>query len=71
METNIEYTNFFEEVVDRLANAKSSILAAKGIIRDTELVKKPTKKTLLNRIDIMMAEAAAIWNKLAAYGKVK
>jgi len=69
--TNIEYTNFFEEVVDRLTNAKSSILAAKSLIQDTELVKKPTKKVLLGRIDNIFAESNAIVDKLGALGRVK
>ena len=71
METNIEYTNFFEDVVDRLAKVNDLIIEAKSIIGNTNLVKKPTKKVLLGRLDNMFAESNAIWEKLAALGKVK
>ena len=66
-----EYTNFFEDVVRTLDLAGSHIMKAKSIIEKTELVKKPTKKALLARIDNMLAESAAIWNKLGQLGKVK
>ena len=71
METNTDYTNFFEDVVDRLTKANDLIIEAKSIIGNTKLVKKPTKKVLIGRIDNMLAESDAIWNKLAVIGKVK
>jgi hypothetical protein len=66
-----EYTNFFEDVVRQLSKANNSLLEAAEVIENTELVKKPTKKTLLARIDNMLAESDAIWNKLGQLGKVK
>jgi hypothetical protein len=71
METNTDYTNFFEDVVDRLTKANDLIIEAKSIIGNTGLVKKPTKNVLIGRIDNMLAESDAIWNKLAILGKVK
>ena len=71
METNIEYTNFFEDVVDKLTKANNLIIEAKSIIDKTELVKKPTKKALIGQIDTMLQYSDFIWSKLAALGKVK
>jgi hypothetical protein len=71
MESNIEYTNFFEDVVDRLAKANDLIIEAKALIGNTNLVKKPTKNALIGRIDTILAETSFIWNKLGAIGKVK
>ena len=71
METNIEYTNFFEDVVDKLTKANNLIIEAKALIGNTELVKKPTKKVLIGQIDTMLQYSDFIWNKLAAFGKVK
>lgn len=71
METNIEYTNFFEDVVDKLTKANNLIIEAKSIIDNTDLVKKPTKKALIGQIDTMLQYSDFIWNKLAALGKVK
>lgn len=71
MESNIEYTNFFEDVVDRLAKANDLIIEAKSIIGNTNLVKKPTKNALIGRIDTILAENNFICNKLAVIGKVK
>ena len=71
MESNIEYTNFFEDVVDRLAKANDLIIEAKSIIGNTNLVKKPTKNALIGRIDTILAETNFIWNKLGVIGKVK
>ena len=71
METNIEYTNFFEDVVDKLTKANNLIVEAKSIIANTELVKKPTKKALIGQADTMLQYSDFIWNKLATLGKVK
>ena len=71
METNIEYTNFFVDVADKLTKANNLIIEAKSIIDKTELVKKPTKKALLGHIDTMLQHSDFIWNKLATIGKVK
>lgn len=71
METNVEYTYFFEDVVKNLSQATSRLLEMKDIIDKTTLVKKPIKKQLLGRIDTMLAESDDIWDKLAKLGKVK
>ena len=71
METNVEYTYFFEDVVKNLSQATSRLLEMKDIIDKTTLVKKPTKKQLFGCIDTMLAESDAIWDKLAKLGKVK
>lgn len=71
METNIEYTNFFEDVVRHLAQVNEHLIEATKVISKTELVKKPTKKALIGQIDTMLQYSDFIWNKLAALGKVK
>lgn len=68
---NIEYTNFYEDVSRKLSKANESLIEAKATIESTELVKKPTKKALLARLDTMLAESDAIWNKIGQMGKVK
>lgn len=71
MDTNIEYTNLFEDVVELLAQNENNLRRVKQLIADTELVKKPTKKVLLGRIDNIFAESNAIVDKLGALGRVK
>jgi hypothetical protein len=71
METNTEFTYFFEDVVELLGQNGNKLLKVKKLIEDTELVKKPTKKVLLGRIDNIFAESNAIVQKLGALGKVK
>ena len=71
METNIEFTHLFEDVVELLAQNENNLRRVKQLIADTDLVKKPTKKVLLGRIDTIFAESNAIVEKLAALGRVK
>ena len=71
METNVNYANFFEDVIDNLVQVNSHLAEAKDIISKTEHVKKPTKKALLGHIDTMLQHSDFIWNKLATIGKVK
>lgn len=71
METNTKYTEFFEDVVELLAQNENGLRKVRKLIEDTEFVKKPTKKVLLGRIDTISAEANAIVEKLGALGRVK
>lgn len=71
MDTNIEYTNLFEDVVELLSQNESKLLKVRKLIEDTDIVKKPTKKVLLGRIDNIFAESNAIVEKLGALGRVK
>lgn len=71
MDTNIEYTNLFEDVVELLSQNESNLLKVRKLIEDTDIVKKPTKKVLLGRIDNIFAESNAIVEKLGALGRVK
>ena len=71
METNTEFTYLFEDVVELLSQNVNKLLKVKKLIADTDLVKKPTKKVLLGRIDTIFAESNAIVEKLAALGRVK
>lgn len=71
METNIEYTNFFEDVVGNLATANMHIMEVNSIINSTKLVDEESKKTLLDQIDSMVSTSTAIYNKLAELGEVK
>lgn len=71
MDTNIEYTNLFEDVVELLAQNENNLRRVTQLIADTELVKKPTKKVLLGRINNIFAESNAIVDKLGALGRVK
>ena len=71
MDTNIEYTNLFEDVVELLSQNESKLLKVRKLIEDTDIVKKPTKKVLLVRIDNIFAESNAIVEKLGALGRVK
>ncbi len=71
MDTNIEYTNLFQDVVELLSQNESKLLKVRKLIEDTDIVKKPTKKVLLGRIDNIFAESNAIVEKLGALGRVK
>jgi hypothetical protein len=71
METNTKYTEFFEDVVELLAQSQNKIAKVKEIISDTQLVKKPTKKVLLGHIDTIFGDINSIADKLALLGKVK
>ena len=71
MDTNIEYTNLFEDVVELLAQNENNLRRVKKLIADTELVKKPTKNVLLGLIVNIFAVSNAIVDKLDALGRVK
>lgn len=71
MDTNVAYTNLFEDVVELLAKNDNNLRKVRQIISDTDLVKKPSKKVLLARIDNIYTEANAIVEKLGALGRVK
>lgn len=71
MDTNVAYTNLFEDVVELLAKNDNNLRKVRQIISDTDLLKKPSKKVLLARIDNIYAEANAIVEKLGVIGGVK
>lgn len=72
MNTNNEdFTNLYEAVATQLAYCEPHLLSARKIIEETDLIKKPTKKVLLSRIEAIFNEANALVDKIGSIGKVK
>jgi hypothetical protein len=70
-ENNEDFTNLYESVATQFAYCEPHLLSARKIIEETDLIKKPTKKVLLARIDTIFAEANGIVQKIGQMGKVK
>lgn len=70
-ENNEDFTNLYESVATQFAYCEPHLLSARKIIEDTDLIKKPTKKVLLARIETIFAEANGIVQKIGQLGKVK
>ena len=68
---NETITNLYETVATQLAYCEPHLLSARKIIEETDLIKKPTKKVLLSRIETIFTEANAIVDKIGSMGKVK
>ena len=70
-ENNTDFTNLYESVATQFAYCEPHLLSARKIIEETDLIKKPTKKVLLARIETIFAEANGIVRKIGEIGKVK
>ena len=70
-ENNEDFTNLYESVATQFAYCEPHLLSARKIIEETDLIKKPTKKVLLARIETIFAEANGIVQKIGSLGKVK
>ena len=70
-ENNEDFTNLYESVATQFAYCEPHLLSARKIIEETDLIKKPTKKVLLARIETIFAEANGIVQKIGQLGKVK
>jgi hypothetical protein len=70
-ENNEDFTNLYESVATQFAYCEPHLLSARKIIEETDLIKKPTKKVLLARIETIFAEANGIVQKIGQMGKVK
>lgn len=70
-ENNEDFTNLYESVATQFAYCEPHLLSARKIIEETDLIKKPTKKVLLARIETIFAEANGIVQKIGQIGKVK
>jgi hypothetical protein len=70
-ENNEDFTNLYESVATQFAYCEPHLLSARKIIEETDLIKKPTKKVLLSRIETIFAEANGIVQKIGQMGKVK
>lgn len=70
-ENNEDFTNLYESVATQFAYCEPHLLSARKIIEETDLIKKPTKKMLLARIETIFAEANGIVQKIGQIGKVK
>ena len=70
-ENNTDFTNLYESVATQFAYCEPHLLSARKIIEETDLIKKPTKKVLLARIETIFAEANGIVQKIGQLGKVK
>ena len=70
-ENNTDFTNLYESVATQIASCEPHLLSARKIIEETDLIKKPTKKVLLARIETIFAEANGIVRKIGEIGKVK
>lgn len=68
---NIDFTNLYQAVATQFAYCEPHLLSARKIIEETDLIKKPTKKVLLSRIETIFAEANGIVQKIGQLGKVK
>ena len=68
---NTDFTNLYESVATQFAHCEPHLLSARKIIEETDLIKKPTKKVLLARIETIFAEANGIVQKIGQMGKVK
>lgn len=71
MNNNIKFTNLYESVATQFAYCEPHLLSARKIIEETNLIKKPTKKELLAKIETIFTEANAIVDKIGQLGKVK
>ena len=65
------YTDLFQSIADDLAKCEQPLLSAKETIEGTDLIKKPTKRLLLARLEVIFNEANGIVQKLGQLGKVK
>ena len=70
-ENNEDFTNLYESVATRFAHCDPYLLSVRKIIAETDLIKKPTKKVLLARLETIFAEANGIVEKIGQMGKVK
>ena len=70
-ENNTDFTNLYESVATQFAYCEPHLLSARKIIEETNLIKKPTKKELLAKIETIFTEANAIVYKIGQLGKVK
>ena len=70
-ENNTNFTNLYESVATQFAYCEPHLLSARKIIEETNLIKKPTKKELLAKIETIFTEANAIVYKIGQLGKVK
>lgn len=70
-DNNTDFTNLYESVATQFAYCEPHLLSARKIIDETDLIKKPTKKVLLARIETIFAEANGIVQKIGQIGKVK
>ena len=70
-ENNEDFTNLYESVATQFAYCEPHLLSASKIIDETDLIKKPTKKVLLARIETIFAEANGVVQKIGQLGKVK
>lgn len=65
------YTDLFQSIADDFAKCETPLLSAKERIEQTDLIKKPTKRLLLARLEVIFNEANGIVQKLGQLGKVK
>lgn len=70
-ENNEDFTNLYESVATQFAYCEPHLLSARKLIDETDLIKKPTKKVLLARIETIFSEANGIVQKIGQLGKVK
>lgn len=70
-DNNTDFTNLYDSVATQFSNCEPHLLSARKIIEETDLIKKPTKKVLLARIETIFAEANGIVQKIGEMGKVK
>ena len=70
-DNNTDFTHMYDSVAEQFAYCEPHLLSAKKIIEETDLIKKPTKKVLLARLETIFAEANGIVEKIGQLGKVK
>jgi hypothetical protein len=71
MENNTQFTDLFQKISDLLCTCEKPLLEVKELIESTDLIKKPTKKLLLSRIQTIFIESNAIVEKMGTMGKVR
>jgi hypothetical protein len=64
-------TDLYETVSNNFRKCNDPLLEVKNAIENSNLIKKPTKKVLLARIETIFTEANAIVDKIGSMGKVK
>lgn len=70
-DNNTEFTDFYNSIATQFAYCEPHLLSARKIIEETDLIKKPSKKVLLARLETIFAEANGIVQKIGQMGKVK
>lgn len=70
-DNNTEFTDLYNSIATQFAYCEPHLLSARKIIEETDLIKKPSKKVLLARLETIFAEANGIVQKIGQMGKVK